>query len=254
MTYPHSQDPNEARRILWNQFLLARALCRAARGKQGGDGGFYYTDTHAGSGLLPGPLPFLEELRVHRHGFAAQGFFDALEPPLAGGQHPGSWLLAGRLLKNLKLDAEIDVNDIDPDALVIARQVKEEAWVRYWTHDWFLFLRSRLALAAKPDFVFIDPPPDDARGSAYAIDAAILLDTLGVPYMISYPADDPQDCIDQIGRTGLELRLDDFSCGVLLGGGAESVLLDALSDLKLLARHLGGDFLARLPSGYDYMI
>jgi hypothetical protein len=252
--------PAQARGILWNQLILARALARLGKAmlERQPDGAeppaFCYTDTHAGCGRLPGPLPLVDEVMVRRHGFAAQNFFDALAIPLPEGAHPGSWVLAGRVLGALGLAAEIDVNDLDAALVARARQHREEAWVRFWSHDWFLFLRSRLAMPRPPHFVFIDPPPDDARGPAYAIDAAILLDTLAVPYMISYPATSCQDAIDQIGRTGLELHLNGDSSGVLLGGGAETVVLDILPDLKLLAGLLGGSFVTRLPRSADYDI
>jgi hypothetical protein len=258
------------RRILWNQFILAAALARSVRtaigraapADQDGESpdgefpGFSYTDTHAGSGHIAGPLPLLDRVRGDGDRFANRAFFDALSPPLPEGRHPGSWLLAGRvaLVVDERVGLELDVNDLDAGLIAEAGGNREGGWVRFWSHDWFLFLRSRLAMAHRPDFVFIDPPPDDARGPAYAIDAAILLDTLKVPYMVSYPVHSPQDPIDQIGRTGLELHGPGAGCGVLLGGGGESVLLDILPDLRHLATVLGGDFHVRLPRSDDYSI
>lgn len=261
MTYPDARNPGESRRILWNQFILARALARAARQACHPDDAeddapaFHYTDTHAGSGRLPGPLPLMDNLLEQRKDFSSQIFFDALRPALPGQAHPGSWLLAGRVLNNLGFAPEIDVNDIDAEAIRLGQTYRETAWTRFWTHDWFQFLRTRLGVGHKPDFVFIDPPPDDIRGPAYAQDAAILLDALKIPYMVSYPAGDCQDCIDQIGRTGLELWSDGgAAAGVLLGGGAETALLELLADLKLLAPLLGGEFQTRTPRAFDYSI
>ncbi len=153
-----------------------------------------------------------------------------------------------------RLVVEIDVNDIDSDLMARARKYREGTWTRFWSHDWFLFLRSHLSLRAAPNFVFIDPPPGDARGPSYAIDAAILLETLKVPFMISYAADRAQEPIDEIGRTGLELVTLEDESGVLLGGGAEGLLLDILPDLRRLADLLGGTFRARLPRYDDYSI
>ncbi len=89
---------------------------------------------------------------------------------------------------------------------------------------------------------------------------AILLDTLDTPYMITYAVDTPgarpQNAIDQIGRSGLELRGAGPERGVLLGGGAETVVLDILADLRTLAGLLGGELSVRLPqaAGDDYCI
>lgn len=262
MTYPHAQDLAESQRILWNQFILARALARVARQRCHPDEAedeappFHYTDTHAGSGRLPGPLPPMASLLMRRKDFSSQVFFDALRPQLPDRAHPGSWLLAGRVLNNLGFAAEIDVNDIDAEAIRQGQGFRESAWTRFWTHDWFQFLRTRLGVGRPPDFVFIDPPPDDVRGPAYAQDAAILLDTLNIPYMVSYPPADCQDCIDQIGRPGLELRSAEGSAGILLGGGAEAVLMELLADLKILAPTLGGSFAVRMPRAQvaDYTI
>ena len=248
------------RGILWNQFILARALARTVRSVAASAGDeaaeFCYADTHAGSGRIQGPLPSLAAILSERNAFAAAPFFQAISLPLPGFAHPGSWVLAARVVAALgeRVTLEVDANDIDEAVIAAARDHREGAWARFWSHDWFLFLRSRLKNAKPPHFVFIDPPPDDARGPAYGIDAAILLDTLAVPYLLTYPADSPQDSIDQIGRTGLELRLADRGFGVLLGGGAETATLDLLTDLRRLARLLGGEFAPRLPCEADYAI
>ena len=66
---------------------------------------------------------------------------------------------------------------------------------------------------------------------------------------------DCQRAIDQVGRTGLELILPDGNgFGALLGGGAETALLDIISDLRVLAEILGGAFMPRLPETVDYAI
>ncbi|HTH18001.1 MAG TPA: hypothetical protein VL974_15185 [Magnetospirillum sp.] len=254
--------PLDARATLWNQFILAAAIARMARpvAEKAGDDLVYfsYTDTHAGAGTLPGPLPQVAEM-LEAHGrFANRHWFAAVPGPLAPDAHPGSWVVAGRVLAAVggpQLAIEMDVNDIDPAAMEAAKAARERGWVRLWSHDWFLFLRSRLGRPELPHFVFVDPPADDPRGSAYGIDAAILMDTVGVPYMLSYPVRGCQAAIDQVGRTGLELVLPDGSgCGAMLGGGAETVLLDVISDLKVLADILGGSFAPRLPSTMDYSI
>lgn len=251
----------DARRGLWNHFILARALGRMARmiAAQAHDGAipFCYIDTHAGSGRIPRPSPFLDRIFAQRRNFAADDYFLALEPAVSEHEHPGSWVLAGRVIAAAggdRLVVEIDVNDIDATLVSEGRNRREGTWVRFWSHDWFSFLRSHLSLTAAPNFVFIDPPPGDARGPAYAIDAALLLETLKVPYMISYATDVAQEPIDQIGRTGLELTTEEGGTGVLLGGGGETLLLDILPDLPLLAGLLGGSFVARLPRHDDYSI
>lgn len=251
----------DSRGTLWSQFILAAALARMARpvAERAGDDLVYfsYTDTHAGAGRLPGPLPHVAEM-IEGHGrFANRSWFAAVPGPLPPEQHPGSWVLAGRVLASVggpQLAIEMDVNDLCPKVMEDAKAARERGWVRLWSHDWFLFLRSRLGRPERPHFVFIDPPADDPRGPAYAIDAAILMDTLGVPYMVSYPLRSSQGAIDQIGRTGLELVLPDGGQGALLGGGAETVLLDVISDLAVLADILGGAFVPRLPSAVDYAI
>lgn len=252
---------DEARHVLWSQFILAAALAGVIRRRIDAAGEesviLSYVDTHAGPGCIPSPAPWLEVMLAARREFAGQVFFDALTPALAGHRHPGSWLLAGRIMRSLARPddaAEIDVNDLSESVIEQARRNREDGWVRFWSHDWFLFLRSRLGMGSPPSFVFIDPPADDPRGPAYATDAAILLDTLSVPYMVSYPARDPQACIDQIGRTGLELHVAGGEAGVLLGGGAERALLHLIPDLRRLAALLGGELVIRLPSQEDYCI
>lgn len=251
----------DARRTLWNHFILARALGRASRttAAQAVDGAipFCYVDTHAGSGRIRKPTPFLDRLLAERHSFAVDDYFLGLEPLLPGDDHPGSWVLAGRVIGAAggdRLVVEIDVNDIDAGLVAEGRGHREGTWVRFWSLDWFSFLRSHLSMRAAPNFVFIDPPANDARGPAFAIDAALLLETLKVPYMISYAVDSPQEPIDQIGRTGLELLTDSGGAGILLGGGGETLLLDILPDLRRLAGLLGGTFATRLPRHDDYSI
>lgn len=248
---------------LWNQFILSAALARMVRPLAECAGEdltvFSYTDTHAGTGRLAGPLPVFADLLKGRSAFANQALFAAFPWSEAPADHPGSWVLAGRVLAALggpRLAVEMDVNDIDPAIMEQGKAHREQGWVRLWSHDWFLFLRSRLGRPERPHFVFIDPPSDDARGPAYGIDAAILLDTMAVPYMLSYPVTQAQSAIDQIGRTGLELHVagQDNGIGVLLGGGAETVLLDIIADLRGLAELLGGSFAARLPHSDDYVI
>ncbi|CAA7611559.1 conserved hypothetical protein [Candidatus Terasakiella magnetica] len=252
----------EGNRILWTQFILAAALARTARGllerapADRSEVEVCYADTHAGSGHLPPPAA-LDRVLAARSEFTSRVFHDAVAD--RDGFYPGSWLLAGRAVGALdepRLALEIDVNDIDEAVIRAARTNREGGWVRFWSHDWFQFLKSRLAMQRRPGFVFIDPPPDDPRGPGYAIDAAILLDTMAVPYMVTYPVDSPQEPIDQIGRSGLELHGSILGYGALLGGGAEAVVLDVLPDLRRLAALLGGEFTIRLPraTGDDYCI
>lgn len=252
----------DPRATLWNQFILAAAIARMARpvAEKAGDDLVYfsYTDTHAGAGALPGPLS-LAGAMIESHGrFSNRHWFAAVPGPLPPDSHPGSWVLAGRVLASVggpQLAIEMDVNDIDPATMEAAKAARERGWVRLWSHDWFLFLRSRLNRPERPHFVFVDPPADDPRGPAYGIDAAILMDTMAVPYMLSYPVRDCQRAIDQVGRTGLELILPDGTgFGVLLGGGAETALLDIISDLRVLGEILGGAFMPRLPETVDYAI
>ena len=218
---------------------------------------FCYVDTHAGSGRILRPRPYIDRLIEHRPSFTGDAYFVGLEPTLPDDAHPGSWVLAGRVVNAVagdRLVVEIDVNDIDSHLVAAARGNREGTWVRFWSQDWFRFLRSHLALTAAPNFVFIDPPPDDGRGPVFAIDAAFLLETMKVPYMVSYSATATQEPIDQIGRTGLELVGPGIAAGVLLGGGAETLLLDILPDLRRLAALLDANFQLRLPQGDDYSI
>jgi hypothetical protein len=241
----------DGRRIIWTHFILAAALVRTANAVMGRAGEaevlFSYADTHAGPGRLDAPAQ-LGAVAAARDEFTNTAYHQALE---GGRPYPGSWVLAARVLDRPELFFECDANDIDEAVITAAKANRESGWTRLWSHDWFLFLRNRLAMASRPHFVLIDPPPNDPRGPGYAIDAAILLDTMGLPYMVSYPVGDPkdppQDAIDQIGRTGLELHVGDWGYGVLLGGGAESVVLDALPDLRRLAGLLGGTLATRLP-------
>jgi len=248
--------------ILWTQFILAAALARAATAAREAAGGtaeasFSFADTHAGCGCIARPGG-LDTIVAERANFAATAFHQAVAASLAGCDgHPGSWVLAARVLGAAGVAVEIDVNDIDPALIAKAQANREGGWVRFWSHDWFRFLRSRVAMPRRPDFVFIDPPPDDPRGPGYAIDAAILLETLAIPYMITYPALGAQAAIDQIGRLGLELCRDEGGAGAVLGGGAETVVLDVLGDLGRLAPLLGGRFVPRLPrppAADDYCI
>ena len=137
MTYPDAQNPAESRRILWNQFILARALARIARQRcdpeeaEDEAPAFHYTDTHAGSGRLPGPLSQTAALMECRKEFSSPLFFDALRPALPDEAHPGSWILAGRVVSNLGFAAEIDVNDIDLEAIRFGQTYRESAWTHF---------------------------------------------------------------------------------------------------------------------------
>lgn len=249
----------DGRGVIWAQFILAAALARAARAvverapssAHEAEVVFSYADTHGGSGRLP-PPPALAAVLECQGAVVMPHYHRAVTGAMG---YPGSWVLAGRVLGGLDLPNlafEADVNDIAPEVIAAAQGNREIGWTRFWSHDWFQFLRNRIAMPNRPHFVFIDPPPDDPRGPGYAIDAAILLDTLGIPYMVSYPVASPQEPIDQIGRTGLELHRNDgtgdgWDYGVLLGGGGEAVLLDVLADLRLLAMVLGGELVVRLP-------
>jgi len=246
---------------LWNQFILAAALARTARpfAERAKDDliDFVYVDTHAGPGRYDGSLPGLQHVCDQGPSILNRAMLEAYHSGLGQG-HLGSWLLAGRVLGRVggtQMAVEMDVNDLSPAIIEQAKANREGGWVRLWSHDWFLFLRSTLNRLNLPHFVFIDPPADDHRGPAYAIDAAILLDTMSVPYMVTYPVAGCQTSIDEIGRTGLEL-LDHHGngCGALLGGGAETVLLEIMGDLTRLAEALNGHFYARLPQSVDYMI
>lgn len=254
-------DDQSGHGILWTQFILAAALTRAAvahgAASSAAEVSFSFADTHAGCGRVARPGG-LDTVLAERDSFTGTAFHDAVATPLAGSEgHPGSWVLAARVLGQSGIAVEIDVNDIDTAQIARAQANREGGWVRFWSHDWFRFLRSRVAMPRRPDFVFIDPPPDDPRGPGYAIDAAILLETLAIPYMITYPALGAQSAIDQIGRLGLELFRDAGGQGAVLGGGAETVVLDVLGDLGRLAPLLGGRFAPRLPrppAADDYCI
>jgi hypothetical protein len=251
--------------VLWTQFILARALARTARAaaERRADG-FCVLDTHAGPGWLTDLGHWPGTLRQAAGGFRTQDFFTALSPALPGDAHPGSWLLSGRVIGDILapygLEGEIDVNDLDKAVITQAMTRREQGTVRFWTHDWYSFLLSRLAMAAPVSFVFLDPPPGDVRGPVYALDAALLLDTLSVPYLLSYPLRGQDDLITQVGRCGVELHLPGQATGggVLLGGGAENALLDLLPDLDTLAGVLGGRSCVRLPQSApeqgDYVI
>ncbi|WP_173981350.1 hypothetical protein [Magnetospirillum sp. SS-4] len=245
---------------IWTHFILANAVARCARTAaerappSQDEVPFSFSDTHAGGGRLQ-RTSALDPVLAARGEFSGRWFHEAVTQ--SPDSYPGSWVLAGRIVAALpRVVFEADVNDIDPAAIAAAKANRESGWVRFWSHDWFLFLRNRINLPNRPGFVFIDPPADDHRGPGYAIDAAILLDTLGIPFMVSYAVDDPQDPIDQIGRTGLELWRGQWGFGVMLGGGAEAVVMDVLADLHRLAALLEGDFTVRLPSppADDYCI
>ena len=248
--------------IIWNQFILGAALARIARpllerDPDGGEIRFSYADTHAGCGRITAPQ-LLSPVTARQGEFASRVWFDALE---SGEGFPGSWVLAARIAEALpRIAFEADINDLDLAVIEAAKGCRHSGWIRFWSHDWFTFLRNRIAMEPRPHFVFIDPPPDDPRGPGYAIDAAILLDTLGIPYLVTYPVEapqaPPQEAIDQIGRSGLEVQGAGLGHGVLLGGGAEAVVLDILADLRLLAATLGGELLVRLPRAIedDYVI
>lgn len=246
---------------LWSQFILAAALATVIRRQIDVAGErpatLSYVDTHAGPGRLSPGAPLHAAIATAGAEIGGSAYLAALALTATEDWYPGSWLVAGRVMCALARpdDAvEIDVNDLSESVIDQARRYREAGRVRFWSHDWFLFLRSRLGMGSPPSFVFIDPPADDPRGPAYAIDAAILLDTLSVPYMISYPARDPQASLDQIGRPGLELHLPGHEAGVMLGGGAERALLHLIVDLRRLAPALGGDLVTRLPRHEDYCI
>ncbi len=246
---------------VWTQFILAAALGTVIRRQIDISGDrpavLSYVDTHAGPGRLSPAAPLHAAMAAAGAAIGGSAYLAALEAASAEDWYPGSWLVAGRVMCDLARadDAvEIDVNDLSETVIEQARRNREAGRVRFWSHDWFLFLRSRLGMGNTPSFVFIDPPADDPRGPAYAIDAAILLDTLSVPYMVSYPARECQECLDQVGRTGLELHLPGQDTGVMLGGGAERALLHLVVELRRLAPALGGDLVIRLPRHDDYCI
>ena len=247
--------------VLWPQFTLAAALHRVGlvhKDKGGVNGevteAFCYVDTHAGGGQITPPYPHLARFKDRRHSFTHTSFADALDslPPERG--YPGSWVLAAQVLMGLDMDFDIDINDLSSEALDQARQNQQIARIRYWSHDWFKFLRTRLSMAHPPNFVFIDPPHHE-DGTAYILDAALLLDTIRVPYMATYSSIPRQEVIDTIGRSGLELHWGGkHCCGILLGGGAERIVLPLLPDLRFLANCLEGQFHIRTPHNDDFTI
>ena len=239
--------------ILWSQYLLAAALDHVAR-RSTGKNPFCYVDTHAGPGISNGTGGDIQFLNSQIQRFTNRVWFDALAQ--TSPNHPGSWVVASRVLSgipHLVGNFEIDANDIDPLAAQRMDVHRETGRVRIWSQDWFVFLRDRINSPRPVDFVFIDPPRDDPRGPAYAVDAALLLDTLARPYMITYPDRAPQDVIDVIGRTALEFDGGGGN-GVILGGGAQGILMPLLPDLRELAALLGGQVSVRTPSNDDYII
>jgi 16S rRNA G966 N2-methylase RsmD len=203
------------------------------------------------------PRDRLEAVWQRREAFLNQAYFRALNHARTEDETAGSWVLASRILANLSErfdEFELDVNDIDPSLVGQIKSNREEGRIRVWSQDWFNFLRSRLNMEKSADFVFIDPPIDDPRGSKYAIDAAILLDTLSIPYMVTYLDRAPQDVINEIGRTVIECEQGTSCNGVILGGGAQSVLLSLLPDLRELAEILGGHLSVRIPRNEDFTI
>ena len=247
---------NDRGKVLWTQFILARALVRSARQRLSSPHGrfapYCFTDTHADLGRFFMPPDGMDRVIQRRNDFKNQEFFTALEPSLSKGGFPGVWVLASRLLypfEDDEVEVGIDVNNRDAKLIAHATAYREQVRTRFWSHDWSQFLRSRLTMTEAPGFVFINRPPDDDGGAIDAIDAALLLETLGVPYMVSYISNDPQEMVEQVGQTGLELSHDgDLVAGVLLGAGAEGAMLDLLPDLRLLAASLGGEFSPRFPS------
>lgn len=241
--------------FVWPQFILAAALERVAKrfdpGKENNP--FCYADTHAGPGRIPIELataPYFPDT-------ANQIYWATIAGQKFPGHHPGSWVTASRVLGDIFSSDdgfEIDVNDIDPQALEQAKTHHESGRLRLWSHDWFKFLRDRLSMSRPPHFVFIDPPPDDPRGPDFAINAALLLDTVKCPYLMTYNQPVPQYVINLIGRTAVELHTGSNCTGVILGGGAESILLSLLPDLGKIAVGLDGTFAIQSPSNDDYII
>ena len=243
---------HNAASFVWPQFILGAALERVARrfGDGAADQAFCYADTHAGPGVVSGALPKLPASLVN------SVYLQTLSGN-GGGDHPGSWITAARVLRSVfphEDGYDLDINDIDPEALAQAKVRHETGRLRLWSHDWFKFLRSRLSMARPPHFVFIDPPPDDPRGPEFAVNAALLLDTVKCPYVMTYHDPMPQYVINLIGRTAVEIVQASSCTGVVLGGGAETVLLSILPDLKLLAQALDGAFAVLTPRNDDYTI
>lgn len=250
MTAPHPIA------VVWSQFILAATLHRLGGCYQnkGLQDAFCYVDTHAGSGKIAPPDPALAFFRDRRELFSQTAFASALDTLPAERFYPGSWVLAAQVLTGVPVEFDIDINDLSSEALEQARQNQQIGRIRYWSHDWFKFLRSRLNMARSPQFVFIDPPHAE-DGAAYASEAAILLDTLKIPYMATYSVAPSDDVINMIGRSGLEFHGENTQCaGVLLGGGAERILLPILPDLRVLAECLGGRFTIRTPQYDDFTI
>ena len=241
--------------FVWPQFILAAALERIAGrfdlGKSGN--AFCYADTHAGPGRIPIELasaPFFPSV-------ANQVYWTTIAGQKFPGHHPGSWVTASRVLGDIfpsDDDYEIDVNDIDPLALEQAKTHHESGRLRLWSHDWFKFLRDRLSMSRPPHFIFIDPPPDDPRGPDFAVNAALLLDTVKCPYLMTYHQPMPQYIINLIGRMAVEVHGEQSCTGVILGGGAETVLLSLLPDLGKFAEGLNGTFAIQSPNNDDYTI
>lgn len=240
---------------LWSQFILAAALDRIA-GRFAAERGtdvFCYADTHAGPGLAP----FERDSAAFNGEFVNQAYPQAVALSPDNAPHPGSWVIAERVLGRIFPDAddfEIDVNDIDSKALDRAKVNHESGRLRLWSYDWFKFLRSRLAMARPPNFVFIDLPDDDPRGPEFAINAALLLDTVKCPFLIATTRPTPQFSVNLIGRTILELTVREHCLGAILGGGAETILLPLLPDLRKIATLLNGGFTIHTPHDDDYTI
>ena len=231
--------------LLWTQFILTAALERV-RGDfvdSPNRPAFCYVDTHAGSGWLDPPAPFLDRFRQAADSIQSQAFFRTLKND---DRHPGSWVLAARVLDAIDSDFEIDINDISPMVLETSRLVPCPGRHRRWRHDWFQFLRSRLSMQHMPHFVFIDLPKDDERGLDYAIEAALLLETMNIPYALAHGRPAPQHALDEIGRVGLEFS-PQGGC-VILGGDAQLTLPSLLPDLQKLAIILDGALNSRQPA------
>lgn len=243
--------------VLWPQFILAAAMDRVGRDHavdKREDEVFCYVDTHAGSGRIAPPQPHLSRIAGRREHFLHRTFHDAIGRVPGDWGYPGSWVLAAETLAGIPVEYEIDINDLSDEAIEQARRNQRIGRIRYWCHDWFRFLRSRLSMLRPPHFVFIDPPYD-SDGASLAMDAAILLDTLKIPYMATYATPAPGETIDLIGRMALELAWGhDRRTGVILGGGAERVALPLLGDLGILAECLEGDLLVRTPRNDDFII
>ena len=232
--------------------MLAAALDRIARrfAEQPQADAFCYADTHAGPGIISldvdsTPLPTTLSNQTYSNILDRDKYW------------PGSWIVATRVLHRIfsaSEDYELDVNDISPQILEQAKYHYETGRLRLWRHDWFKFLRDRLAMARPPNFVFIDPPDDDPRGPDIAVNAALLLDTIKCPYVLTTCGAMPQNIINLIGRTAVELCIGDLTFGSILGGGAETVLLSLLPDLELLAKFLNGTLAIHSPRNDDYTI